>query len=134
MAIPGEHDAHRDRHLQGFPDTSRHAPAHQLAAVAHRARLRIALSPAKRFCPLVVAFAQAFAAVGPVGDLVAIGITPEAKLKGIELQRHRKFVHRAFERVDARGRAWRAHVARGRKVEPREFVRVLRIGALIEQA
>ena len=43
------------------------------------------LIPAKCFRALAVAFAQAFAAVGPVGDLVAIRITPQAKLKRIEL-------------------------------------------------
>src|SRR3954469_1013418 len=111
MAIPGEHDAHRDRHLQGLPDTSRHAPADQLVAVAHRARLWLALGPAKRLSALAVAFAQALAAVGSIRDLVVIRITPQAKLKRVELQRHRKLVHRTLERVDARCRAWGAHVA-----------------------
>src|SRR3954453_24292 len=68
-----------------------------------------------------------------IGDLVAIRITPQAKLERVERQRHRKLVHRAFERVDPRRCAWSAHVARGRKIEPREFVRILCIGALVEQ-
>jgi len=41
MAVGRQRDAHRDRHLQRFPDASRHAPADQFAAIAHRARRRI---------------------------------------------------------------------------------------------
>ena len=127
-------DAHRDRHLQRFPDARRHAPAHQLVAVAHRTRLGVALVPTERFRALAVAIAQALAAVRPVGVLVAIRIAPQAQLQRIELERDRQLVHRAFERIDAGRGAWSAHVARRRKIEPRELVRVFRVGALVEQA
>ena len=106
MAVGGQHDAHGDRHLQRFPDAGRHAPADQVAAVAHRARLRIALVPAERLRALAVAFAQCLAAVGPITVLVAIRIAAQAKLERIELERDRKLVHRAFERIDAGRGAW----------------------------
>ena len=134
MAIGGQHDAHSDRHLQCFPHAGRHAPADQLAAVAHRARLGIALVPAERLGALAVAFAQRLAAVRPIVVLIALRITPQAKLERIELERDRKLVHRGFERKDGGGGAWRAHVAWGRKIEPRELVRVFRIGGFVQQA
>ena len=68
----------------GFPDAARHAPADQLGAVAHRARLAVALVPTERFRALVVAIAQALAAVGAIAVLVAIRIAPQAKLERIE--------------------------------------------------
>jgi len=71
VAVGGEHDAHRDRHLQGFPDARRHAEADQIAAVAHRARRGVALVPAERLCALAVAFAQRLAAERLVLVLVA---------------------------------------------------------------
>ena len=133
MAVGGEHDAHRDRHLQGFPDAGRHAPADQLAAVAHRARLGVALGPAERLRALAVAFAQLLAAVGLVSCLVAIRIAPQAQLERIELERDGELVHRAFERIDA-GAAPGARMSHGSEIEPRELVLELRVGALVEQA
>src|SRR5205085_1899375 len=125
MAIGGEHDAHRDRHLQGFPDAGRHAPADEIAAVAHRARLGVALVPAERLRALAVAIPQRLAAVRPADVLVAIRITPQAKIERIELERDRKLVHRAFESIDAGRSAWTAHVAWCCKIEPGELMRVL---------
>ena len=83
---------------------------------------------------LSVALAQALAAVRQIAVLVALRITFEAQLKRIELERDREFVHRAFESIDAGCGTGRAHVARGLKIEPRELVRILRMGALVEQA
>ena len=134
MATIGEHDAHCDRHLQRFPHTRRHAPADQVATVPHRAWLGVALVPAERLRALAVAFAQGLAAERPIIVLVAIRITPQTKLERIELECDREFVHRTFERIDAGRSAWTAHVARGRQVEPSQPVRVLRIGAFVEQA
>ena len=67
MAVGRQHDAHRDRHLQRFPDAGRHAPADQLGAIAHRARLGAAPVPAESFRALAVALAQVLAAVRLVG-------------------------------------------------------------------
>jgi hypothetical protein len=134
MAVGGKNDAHGDRHLQCFPDAGRHAPAYKIGAVAHRARLGVALAPSKSFRALPVAIAQALAAVWPVGVLVAIRITPQAKLERIELEGDRELVHRAFERIDG-GRGTRgAHIAWCRKIEPRQLVPVFPMGALVEQA
>jgi hypothetical protein len=83
---------------------------------------------------LAVAFAQLLAAVRLVRVLVAIRIATQAKLQRIELERDRELVHRAFERVDAGGGARAAHVARGRKIELGELMRVLRVGAFVEEA
>ena len=101
MAVGGEHDAHRDRHLQGFPDARRHAPADQIAAVAHRARLGIALGPAERLRALTVALAQRLAAVRLVLVLVAVRIAAQAKLERVELERDREFVHGGFSAKSA---------------------------------
>ena len=117
MAVGGEHDAHRDRHLQRLPDARRHAPADQIAAVAHRARLGVALVPAERLRALAVAFAQRLAAVRLVLVLIAVRIAPQAKLERVELERDRELVHRGFERKERGGGAGRAHVARGREIE-----------------
>ena len=62
---------------------------------------------------LPVAFAQVLAGIGNVLVLVAVRVAPQAQLQRIELERHRKLVHRAFECIDAGGRARRAHVRRG---------------------
>src|SRR5262249_4463424 len=127
-------DAHRDRHLQGFPDARRHAPAHQLLAVTHRPRLGLALAPAERFRALAVALAQRLAAIRDVVVLVAVWIIPQAQLQRIDLERNRQLIHRALERIDGRGGAGGALVARCWLIELGEPVRVARIGALVEEA
>ena len=124
MAVGGQHDAGGGRHLQRFPDARRHAPADQLAAVAHRARLGLALVPAERLRALAVAFAQLLAGVGKVLVLVAVRVASQPQLQRIELERDGKLVHRAFERVDAGRRARRAHVGGRGNVEPRQLVHV----------
>src|SRR5262249_45596382 len=103
----------RDWHLQRFPDAGRHAPADQLGVVAHRARFGVASVPTESFRALAVAFAQALAAVRPVGVLVAIRITPQAKLERIKLEGDRESVPRVYARVGAGGGAGGRHVARG---------------------
>src|SRR5262249_27665851 len=77
MAVGGEHDAGGNRHVQRLPDPARHAPANELGAVAHRARLWIALVPAEGFGALPVALAQLLAGVGNVLVLVAVGIAAQ---------------------------------------------------------
>ena len=125
MAVGGEHDAHRDRHLQRLPDARRHAPADQIAAVAHRARLGIALVPAERLRALAVAFAQRLAAVRLVLVLVAVRIAPQAKLERIELERDRELVHRAIRAQRARWRRWaRAYRTRSRDRAARACARI----------
>ena len=66
--------------------------------------------------------------------LVAIRITAQAQLDRIELERNRELVHRAFERIDPGRGARRAHVAGGGKIELRDLMRILRVGALVEEA
>src|SRR5262244_594798 len=68
----------------------------------------------------------------PIVVLIALRVTSQAKFERIDLERDRKFVHRAFERVDAGRGAWTAHVARRRQVEPSELVHVLRVRGLVE--
>src|SRR5262249_2062669 len=102
------------------------------AGVPHRSWLRIAPGPAKRLGALAVAFAQRLTAERPIVVLIALGITSQAKFERIDLERDRKFVHRAFERVDAGRGARTAHVAGGRQVEPGEFGPVLRVRGLVE--
>src|SRR6185312_17320777 len=134
MTVAREDDAHRDRHLQRFPDTSRHSPTYQLGAITHRARFGIALAPSKSFRALAVALAQVLAAVWSITVLVEIGVTPQPKFKRVELEGDSEFVHRAFERIDSGRGTRRAHVAGGSKVKPRELVGIFRIGALVKQA
>ena len=133
VAVGGQHDADRGRHLQRFPYACRHAPADQIAAVAHRARFGFALVPAERRRALPVAFAQLLAGIGKVRVLVAVGVALQPQLHRIDLERDREFVHRAFERIDARRSARRAHVGGGRNVQPRQPVHEFRIGAFVEQ-
>ena len=94
----------------------------------------IALVPAERLRALPVAFAQRLAAERLVLVLVAVRIAPQAKLERVELELDRKLVHRGFERKQRGGGARRAHVARGREIEPGEPVRVFRIRRLVERA
>ena len=81
-----------------------------------------------------VASAQLLARVGKVLVLIAIGIAPQAQFHGIEFQRDREFIHRAFEAIDPGGRAGRAHVGWSRGIEPHEFVHELGVGALVEES
>ena len=62
--------------------------------------------------------------------LVAIRVTPQAKLERIEREGDRELVQSAFERVDAGRGAGGTHIAWRRKIEPRELVRVFRMCAL----
>ena len=115
VAVGGQHDAGRHRHLQRFPDAGRHAPADQLAAVAHRARLRLALAPSRTPPrPGGSIRAAALLVYGMSSFWSAIRVAAQPQLHGIELERDGKLVHRAFERIDAGRRARRAHVAGGR--------------------
>ena len=134
MAVGGQDDAHGGRHLQRFPDPGGHSPADQFGTIAHGARLGIALLPAERRRALAIAFAQLLAGVGEVLVLIAIRVALQAQFKRIEIERHGEFVHRAFERVDARRRARRAHVGRGGDIEAHELVLELRVGALVKKA
>ena len=134
MAVGAQNDTHRDRRLERVPDAGGHAPADQVATVPHRARFRISLLPAERRRALAVAFAQCLAAEWPINILIAFRIAAQAKFEWIDLERNRKLVHRAFKRVHAGGGAWTAHIARCRKVEFGEFMRVLCVGARIEHA
>ena len=134
MAVGGEPDAHRDRHLEGVPDAARHAPADQIAAVAHRARRGVALLPAEGLGALAVAFAQGLAAVGPAVVLVAFGIAAQAELERVDLQRDGQLVHRGFQRIDGGRRTGAAHVAGCGKIELGEPVGVFRVGRGVEQA
>jgi hypothetical protein len=66
--------------------------------------------------------------------LVAIRIRPQAKFERIELEGDGEFIHRAFQRIDGGRGAGDAHVAWRSKIEPRQLVRVYRVGATVEQA
>src|SRR5262249_52195930 len=133
MPVGGEPDAHRDRGLECVPNARRHSPSYEVAALPHRAWLDPAPGPAERLGAPAIAFAQCLAAVGSIAMLVAIRIAPHAKPDRIELERDREPAHRALECIAASCCARRAHVARRREIEPRELVRVLRIGASVEQ-
>ena len=85
----------------------------------------IALVPAERLGALAVAFPQCFAAERLINVLIAIGIAAQAKFERIDLERNRKLIHRAFKRIDAGRAAWAAHIARCRKVELGELMRVI---------
>src|SRR5262249_25296577 len=134
VSVGGEHDAHRDGHLPRVPHARRHAPADELAALAHGARLAAAPLPAEGLRALLVTLAQLLAAVGLAGVLVTVRIAAQAQLQRIELERDRKLVHRAFERKRAGRRARAAHIAGGREVELGELVYVFRVGAFVEEA
>ena len=58
-AVGGERRARAAPARCGLPDAGRHAPAHELRALAHRARLRIAPRPAEALGALVVAVPSA---------------------------------------------------------------------------
>ena len=66
--------------------------------------------------------------------LVAFRVTSQTQFDGIKLERDRELVHRGFERIHARRRARRAHVARGRQIQVSEPVRVRRVCGPVEQA
>src|SRR5262249_55035369 len=109
----------------------RHAPADELAALAHGARLAAAPLPAEGLRALLVTLAQLLAAVGLVGVLVAVRIAAQAQLQRIELERDRKLVHRAFERKRA-GRGARAvHTEGGGRAEFGDFVFLFRVGDFV---
>src|SRR5205085_3989170 len=90
--------------------------------------------PAESVRALMVAIAQALAAIRPIGVLAAIRIAPQVKLERIEIQRGRELIHSAFERKDARRGAGSPHVARRRKIEPCELMRICRVGAFVKEA
>ena len=88
VSIGAEDDAHGDRHLQCLPDTRRHPPADQIAAVTHRAWLGVALAPPERVSALPVAFAQGLAAERPVW-----GWHPNAQPKSEDQLRAKQIAH-----------------------------------------
>ena len=101
-------------------------------ALARLRALALAWDSPEGLRALTIAFAQVLAAVRPAIVLVAIRVTAQAKLEGIELERGRNLVHRAFKGIDASRGAWTAHVARRRQIEPGELVRILRVVAFVE--
>jgi hypothetical protein len=133
VAVCGQHNAGGHRHLQRFPDTGRHPPADQIAAVAHRSRFRIALVPAECRRALAIAFAQLLAGVRQIMGLLAVGIAPQAQFQWIDFERNGKLIHRAFERKHAGRGSGRPHVGRRRQVKPGKLVDVFHIGGFVEQ-
>src|SRR3984957_2418805 len=134
VSVRTQRDPNGNRYLQRFPNTRRDAPPYHLAAIAHRARDGIALVPAERFRAPAVALAQVLAAIRQAAGLIAVRIASQAQLERIELGGHSQFVDSAFECMDTGRGARAAHVAGGRKIEPRQLVRVSRSGAGVEQA
>src|SRR6185437_13353217 len=102
-AIGGEHGARGSRHLHRVPDARRHAPADELAVLAHGARLRHTPRPAEALRALAIAFAQLLAAVRAIRALVALGIIDEAQLQRIDARGGGELIHRAFHRESALG-------------------------------
>ena len=122
MPIRGQHDAGRGLLLHRLPDAGRHAEANEFVAIAHRARLGIALAPTERFRTLRIALAQLLAGVGNARVLIAIRIAAQAQLDRIEAKLCGELVHRTFEPIDAGGAAGRAHIGGCREVEPHELL------------
>src|SRR6266568_2138556 len=103
-------------------------------AVAHRARLRIAIGPAEFFRALPIAFAQLLAAIGPVLDPVLVGIVDQPQLERIDVRRVGELIHGAFDRIGAFCSARRPHVAGSVLVKLDEAMDKLDVLASIEQA
>src|SRR5207247_1054023 len=89
-----------------------HAPADQPAPIAHRARLGVALAPAEAFGGDPVALPRRAAGEGQFLELVLLGFVAQAQRDRIDVQCHRQFVHRRFDREDAARFAGSAHVRR----------------------
>jgi hypothetical protein len=96
--------------------------------------LRIASGPPESFRALPVAFAQLFAAVGTILDLVRVGVVDQPQLERIDMSRISELIHRAFDRIKPFSSARRAHVARRVLVELHKPLPAFGVRAAIELA
>src|SRR5262249_18780158 len=109
-------------------------PADQFVAIAHRTRLRIATGPAELFRALPIAFAQLFAAIASILDLVLGRVVDQPQLERIDVRRVGELIHRAFDGIGAFRSARRTHVARGILIELDKPLTELAVCAFVEQA
>ncbi|MNO81704.1 hypothetical protein D3C76_729570 [compost metagenome] len=84
-------------HLHGFPDPAGHAPADQLVAIAHAARLRVAVLPAETLGTLLVACQQLLAGVGLALIAIVGGEVAPAQVERVDLRGAGELIHGAFE-------------------------------------
>src|SRR5262245_4383254 len=122
------------RHLHRFPEAGRHAPADQFVAIAHRTRLRIATGPAEFFRALSIAFAQLFAAIASILDLVLVRVVDQPQFERIDVRRMGELIHCAFDGIGAFRSARCTHVAGGILIELDEPLTELAVCAFVEQA
>src|SRR5207249_3209884 len=80
---------------------ARHARADQQAPIVHRARLWITPVPPEALCANAIAFARRSTRERQLLELVLFWLVAQAELDGIEVQRHRELIHRAFECEDS---------------------------------
>ncbi|MNE29324.1 hypothetical protein D3C80_1228000 [compost metagenome] len=121
-------------HLHGFPDAAGHPPADQLVAMAHAARLRITVLPAKTFGTLPVARQQFLAGVGLALVGIAGGEIAPAQVKRVNLRCTGKLIHGAFQGNHPRRGARRTHVQRGVHIERGQAIAEGNVVALVEHA
>src|SRR5262245_19595457 len=133
-AIGGQRRLGARRHLHRFPEAGRHAPADQFVAIAHRTRLRIATGPAEFFRALSIAFAQLFAAIASILDLVLVRVVDQPQFERIDVRRIGELIHRAFDGIGAFRSARCTHVAGGILIELDEPLTELAVCAFVEQA
>src|SRR3982074_358662 len=99
-----------------------------------RALLRLGIGPPELFGALSIALAQLLAAVGPILDLVPVGIVVETQLERIDVRRIGELGHRTCDRRDAFRPALPTHVGGRVLVELDQPLSELAVGAAVEQA
>ncbi|MNE82799.1 hypothetical protein D3C80_1795530 [compost metagenome] len=84
-------------HLHRFPHPASHPPADPLVALAHAARLRIALGPAETFGALRIAGQQFLAGIRFAFIAIAGGKVAAAQIHRVDPGRAGQLIHRAFQ-------------------------------------
>src|SRR5207253_10885571 len=107
----------------------RPAPADQQLAVAHRARLGLALLPAELLRAHAVALLEVVARPRLVAGRVDRRVVDDAQLKGVDLQRVGQLVQRRLQGEGAGAFAGGAHRRRRGDVDVEQLVRRLYVRA-----
>ena len=113
------------------PHAGRAAPADQLLAIAHRARLGRALAPSERLGPFAKRLSQRLAGVGRAIHRIDGRVVDEPELERIDLGLIGHLVDRHLEQRHAGRRPRRAHVRRGRGIDLRDGIFCVGIRAVV---
>lgn len=103
-------------------------------AIAHAARLRVAVCPAETVGALLVTRQQLLAGIGLALVGIVGGEVAPAQFERVDLRCAGEFIHGAFQRYHPGGSAGRAHVQRGVHIQWGQAIAERNVVTLVEHA